>query len=69
MLPKPLFLQGVWLILVVLLLHLKLGQNGPKHCKNNQDGLVARSGPDSTDHNTPSRTDDRKTFAYVEPPT
>ena len=28
-----------------------------------QDGLrVTSHGPDSTDHNTPSRTDDRKTF-------
>ena len=30
---------------------------------------VASLGPASTDHSTPSRTDDRTTFAYVKPPT
>ena len=68
--PEPCILQCVLTILQVSFLGSKKGKKSLGAGQMGQVGArVTSHGPDSTDHNTPSRTDDRKTFALVKPPT
>ena len=67
--PKTLYFTMLLTILQGLFLGSKKEKTAQGAPSMGRDGFKSPShGPDSTDQNTPNRTDDRRTFAYVIPP-